>query len=154
VINDESQILTLIETAREKADEVRWAVDISGRASALLLALLIAHGQQVVYVPGRTVNQMTVAKDALVIAGQARMRRDLAPIQTPLELVSTLQMLTGYRRDLIADRVRLISRLRDLLVGICPALERAFDYSAAKGPVIMLSEYQTRRPCAGSESSG
>jgi hypothetical protein len=32
-------------------------VDISGRASALLLALLIAHGQQVVDVPGRTVNR-------------------------------------------------------------------------------------------------
>jgi hypothetical protein len=51
----------LIETAREKADEVQWAVDISGRASALLLALLISHGQQVVYVPGRTVNRMTGA---------------------------------------------------------------------------------------------
>ncbi|MDQ1006082.1 hypothetical protein QFZ82_000567 [Streptomyces sp. V4I23] len=50
VINDEAQILTLIETARERAEEVRWAVDISGRASALLLALLIAHGQQVVYI--------------------------------------------------------------------------------------------------------
>jgi hypothetical protein len=61
VLNDETQILTLIDTAREKADEVRWAVDISGRASALLLALLIAHGQQVVYVPGRTVNRMTGA---------------------------------------------------------------------------------------------
>ncbi|GLW71617.1 IS110 family transposase [Kitasatospora phosalacinea] len=152
VINDESQILRLIAAAREKAGEVRWAVDISGRASALLLALLIADGQQVVYVPGRTVNRMTGAyrgegktdaKDALVIADQARMRRDFTPIETPSELVSTLQLLTAYRRDLIADRVRLINRLRDLLVGICPALERAFDYSAAKGPVVMLTEYQT-----------
>ncbi|MGW5402697.1 IS110 family transposase [Streptomyces sp. NPDC003952] len=152
VTNDESQILTLIETAREKADEVRWAVDISGRASTLLVALLVAHGQQVVYVPGRTVNRMTGAyrgegktdaKDARVIADQARMRRDFAPLDTPPELVSTLRVLTNYRADLIADRVRLINRLRDLLVGICPALERAFDYSAAKGPVVMLTEYQT-----------
>jgi transposase len=152
VINDEAQILTLIETAREKADEVRWAVDISGRASTLLVALLVAHGQQVVYVPGRTVNRMTSAykgegktdaKDARVIADQARMRRDFAPLDTPPELVSNLRVLTNYRADLIADRVRLINRLRDLLVGICPALERAFDYSAAKGPVVMLTEYQT-----------
>ncbi|MFG2887902.1 IS110 family transposase [Streptomyces sp. NPDC048297] len=152
VINDEAQILTLIDTARERADEVRWAVDISGRASTLLLALLIAHGQQVVYVPGRTVNRMsgayrgegkTDAKDARVIADQARMRRDFAPLDTPPELVSNLRVLTNYRADLIADRVRLINRLRDLLVGICPALERAFDYSAAKGPVVMLTEYQT-----------
>jgi transposase len=152
VINDEAQILTLIHTARERADEVRWAVDISGRASTLLLALLIAHGQQVVYVPGRTVNRMTGAyrgegktdaRDARVIADQARMRRDFAPLDTPPELVSNLRVLTNYRADLIADRVRLINRLRDLLVGICPALERAFDYSAAKGPVVMLTEYQT-----------
>ncbi|MFD3537831.1 IS110 family transposase [Streptomyces sp. NPDC058664] len=152
VINGEAQILTLIETARERADEVRWAVDISGRASALLLALLFAQGQQVVYVPGRTVNRMsgayrgegkTDAKDALVIADQARMRRDFAPLTTPPELVSTLQLLTNHRADLIADRVRLINRIRDLLVGICPALERAFDYSAAKGPIVMLTEYQT-----------
>jgi transposase len=71
------------------------------------------------------------------------MRRDFAPLDTPPELVSTLRVLTNHRADLIADRVRLINRLRDLLVGICPALERAFDYSAAKGPVVMLTEYQT-----------
>lgn len=152
VVNDESEILQLIAAACDSADEIRWAVDISGRASALLLALLVAHGQQVVYVPGRTVNRATDgyrgegktdAKDALVIADQARMRRDFAPIKTPPEFVSTLQLLTAHRRDLIADRVRLINRMRDLLVGICPALERAFDYSAAKGPVILLTEYQT-----------
>src|SRR5690606_12086902 len=94
VINDEAQILTTLDTARERAAEVRWAVDISGRASTLLLALLIAHGQQVVYVPGRTVNRMTAAykgegktdaKDARVIADQARMRRDFAPLDTPPE---------------------------------------------------------------------
>jgi hypothetical protein len=61
VINDEAQILTLVETARERADEVRWAVDISGRASALLLALLIAHGQQVVYVAVEATQSQMVA---------------------------------------------------------------------------------------------
>lgn len=45
--------------------------------------------------------------------------------------------------DLIKDRVRLINRMHGPLAGICPALERAFDYSAAKGPVVMLAEYQT-----------
>ncbi|MEU6401137.1 IS110 family transposase [Streptomyces cinnamoneus] len=153
VINDEAQILTLIDTAKGRADELRWAVDISGRASTLLLALLAAHDQHVVYVPGRTVNRMsgayrgegkTDARDARVIADQARMRpKDFALLDAPPELVSALRVLTNYRADLIADRVRLINRLRDLLVGICPALERAFDYSAAKGPVVMLTEYQT-----------
>ncbi|AEY85346.1 IS116 transposase [Streptomyces hygroscopicus subsp. jinggangensis 5008] len=85
----------------------------------------------------------TDAKDALVIADTARMRRDFTLLSLPNEAVADLQLLTAHRADLIADRVRLINRLRDVLVGICPALERAFDYSAAKGPVVMLTEYQT-----------
>ncbi|CAL9328946.1 IS110 family transposase IS116 [Streptomyces sp. enrichment culture] len=152
VVNGEDEILALIVAACEMANEVRWAVDICGRASTLLLALLIANGQSVVYVPGRTVNRMsgayrgegkTDAKDALVIADTARMRRDFTPLSLPDETVANLQLLTAHRADLIADRVRLINRLRDALVGICPALERAFDYSAAKGPVVLLTEYQT-----------
>ncbi|MFE6946629.1 IS110 family RNA-guided transposase [Streptomyces chartreusis] len=152
VVNGEDEILDLIVAACEMANEVRWAVDICGRASTLLLALLIANGQSVVYVPGRTVNRMsgayrgegkTDAKDALVIADTARMRRDFALLSLPNETVADLQLLTAHRADLIADRVRLINRLRDALVGICRALERAFDYSAAKGPVVMLTEYQT-----------
>lgn len=35
------------------ADQVHWAVDISGTSSALLPALLAAHGRQAVYVPGQ-----------------------------------------------------------------------------------------------------
>jgi transposase len=152
VVNGEDEILALMVAAGEMADEVLWAVDICGRASTLLLALLIAHGQSVVYVPGRTVSRMsgayrgegkTDAKDALVIADTARMRRDFTPLSLPDETVADLQLLTAHRADLIADRVRLINRLRDALVGICPALERAFDYSAAKGPVVLLTEYQT-----------
>jgi hypothetical protein len=39
--------------------------------------------------------------------------------------------------------VRLINRLWDLLVAICPALERAVGYSVAKGLVVILAKYQT-----------
>ncbi len=46
VINGEAQIVTLIEAARRRADEVRWAVDISGRSSTPLLTLLVAHGHE------------------------------------------------------------------------------------------------------------
>jgi transposase len=119
VINDEAEILTLVETASERADEVRWAVAISGRACTLLVALLIVNDQQVVHMPGRTVIRVsgayrgegrTDAKDARVIADQARMRQDFAPPDTPPGLVSALQVVTNYRADLIADRVQLINR--------------------------------------------
>ncbi|MET8623836.1 IS110 family transposase [Kitasatospora sp. NPDC004669] len=150
--NDETAILTALGEILDLADKVHWAVDISGTASALLLALLAAHGQQAVYVPGRTVNRMsgayrgeakTDARDAYVIAETARHRRDFTVIEVPAQLAADLALLTAHRADLVADRVRMINRLRDVLTGIFPALERAFDYSAHKGALVLLTGYQT-----------
>src|SRR5262249_11574964 len=50
-------------------------------------------------------------------------------------------VLTGHRADLVADRVRMINRLRDLMTSVFPSLERAFDYSAHKGALILLTGY-------------
>ncbi|MER6086409.1 IS110 family transposase [Streptomyces sp. NPDC001833] len=150
--NDESAILAALGGILDLADEVHWAVDICGTASALLLALLAAHGQQAVYVPGRTVNRMsgayrgeakTDARDAYVIAETARHRRDLAVIDVPAQLAADLSLLTAHRGDLVADRVRMVNRLRDVLTGIFPALERAFDYSSHKGALVLLTGYRT-----------
>lgn len=58
---DETAITTALGEILDVANEVHWAVAISGTAPALLLALLAAHGQQAVYVPGRTVNRMAGA---------------------------------------------------------------------------------------------
>ncbi|MFE2349411.1 IS110 family RNA-guided transposase [Kitasatospora cineracea] len=150
--NDETAILTALGEILDLADHVHWAVDISGTASALLLALLAAHGQQVVYVPGRTVNRMsgayrgeakTDARDAYVIAETFRHRRDFAVIAVPAQLAADLALLTAHRTDLVADRVRMINRLRDVLTSVFPALERAFDYSAHKGALVLLTGHQT-----------
>ncbi|WP_327291834.1 IS110 family transposase [Streptomyces sp. NBC_01198] len=152
VVNDESAILTALGEILNLADHVHWAVDISGTSSALLPALLAAHGQQAVYVPGRTVNRMsgayrgeakTDARDACVIAETARHRRDFAVIDVPAQPAADLALLTAHRSDLAADRVRMINRLRDVLTGVFPALERAFDYSAHKGALVLLTGYQT-----------
>ncbi|MCD0486280.1 IS110 family transposase [Streptacidiphilus sp. ASG 303] len=150
--NDESAILAAIGEVLDLADQVRWGIDLTGTASALLLALLAAHGQQPVYVPGRTVNRMsgayrgeakTDARDAYVIAESVRHRRDFTAIDVPVQLVADLALLTGHRTDLVADRVRMVNRLRDTLTGIFPALERAFDYSAHKGALVLLTCFQT-----------
>lgn len=141
IVNDEAEILDAIAAALDLAEHVSWAVDINGTASALLLALLAAHGQEAVYVPGRTVNTMTGgyrgeaktdAKDAYVIAETSRLRRDFAPVQVNAQLVAELALLTGHRTDLVADRVRMINRLRDVLTGVFPALERAFATPSAR----------------------
>lgn len=151
VVNDEDVILELIGAAGELGVEVRWAVDISSRPSALLLALLLGHDQPVVYIPGRTVNRMsgafrgdgkTDAKDAHVIAETARLRPDFRELALSPELVGELDLLTSHRRDLTADRARMVNRLRDLLVGICPALERVFAYTSRPG-LVLVTGFQT-----------
>jgi transposase len=52
----------------------------------------------------------TDARNAAVIADQARMRRDLAPLRADDELITELRMLVARRQDLIADRTRIINR--------------------------------------------
>ncbi len=61
VVNDEGALLEAIRGVLSRADQVSWGVDVTGTMSGLLLALLAAHGQQVKYAPGRTVNQMATA---------------------------------------------------------------------------------------------
>jgi hypothetical protein len=83
----------------------------------------------------------TDAKDAYVIAETARIRGDLPIIDQDTDLVRNLAILTGYRTDLIADRVRMINRLRDLMTSVFPSLEREFDYSSHKGALVLLTSY-------------
>jgi transposase len=84
----------------------------------------------------------TDARDAAVIADQARMRRDLTPLTADTELITELRMLVAHRQDLVIDRTRLVNRLRDQLLNICPAIERVLDF-ANKGPLILLTGFQT-----------
>jgi hypothetical protein len=89
VANDETDLLALVgEVAR--LGEVVWAVDVIDGGAALLLAILLGHDHTVLYLPGRAVHRAaagyrgegkTDARDAAIIADQARMRRDLAPVR-------------------------------------------------------------------------
>ena len=154
VANDETALLELISTVTALADgdEVTWAIDLNAGGAALLITLLIASEQRLLYIPGRTVyhasggyrgDGKTDAKDAAVIADQARMRRDLQPLRPGDDIAVELRILTSRRSDLVADRTRAINRLRAQLLEYFPALERAFDYSASKAALILLSGYQT-----------
>ena len=145
--NDQRSIEQVIERARQTADQVRWAIDLTSPMALMLITVLLTAEQSVVYVPGRVVNTMTGAfrgegktdaKDARVIAETARQRSDLSEVTLPDELVVELTQLTGYRADLMADWVRGINRLRALLGSIFPALEAAFDYSN-RTPLILVA---------------
>jgi len=151
VRNDQAAVEQLIAKAAATATTVRWAVDLTSAGAALLLALLIAAGQRVVYVPGTVVNRMsdtfageakTDARDSYVIAETARLRRDLTELITPNELVAELALLAAHRADLMADWVRGVNRLRELLTRVFPALERSFDYTT-RSALILVSRYST-----------
>jgi transposase len=151
VENDEADILRLMDEALSLAEEVLWAVDQPGGGAALLLALLWEQDQRVLYVPGLTVDRArdayrgeskTDARDARVIADQARMRPDLGELKPGEEEIAELQLLLARRRDLITDQSRTITRLREALLSLFPALERTLDVNS-KGPLILLTHYQT-----------
>ena len=84
VINDQPDLVALIDTVRDRVVDPVWAIDLAGGSASLVIALLLQHGQRVVYLPGIAVNRAsagyrgegkTDAKDAAIIADQARMRR-------------------------------------------------------------------------------
>jgi transposase len=150
VENDEADILRLIDETLSLAEEVVWAVDQPGGSAALLLALLWERDQKVLYVPGLTVDRArdayrgeskTDARDAHVIADQARMRPDLGELSAGEQEIAELQLLLAHRRDLITDQSRTIARLREALLSLFPALERTLDLNS-KGPLTLLTHYQ------------
>ena len=152
VENDEADISKLIDEVLFLAEEVVWAVDQPGGGAALfLLALLRERNQRVLYIPGLSVDRArdtyrreskTDARDAHVIADQARMRPDLGELKPGEEEIVELQLLLARRRDLVTDQTRIVTRLREALLSLFPALERALDLNG-KGPLTLLTHYQT-----------
>lgn len=153
LVNDEQPIRALIDEIDSLSDQVAWTVDLTTVYAALLMTVLADAGNSVRYLAGRAVWQAsavyrggeakTDAKDARVIADQSRMRADDLPLLHPDDdLITELRMLTAHRADLVADRTRTINRLRQQLVAVCPALERAAQLSSDRGWVVLLSRYQ------------
>lgn len=145
--NDQRAIEAVIDRAHKTGSEVLWAIDLNSPLAALLITVLLAAGEPVVYVPGRMVATMTGvfrgegktdAKDARVIADTARMRSDLQAVTAPDELIAELTQLSSYRTDLMSDWVRGVNQLRAMLASIFPALEATFDYSA-RSPLILVT---------------
>ncbi|MEV1144871.1 transposase [Micromonospora sp. NPDC049799] len=98
---------------------VCWAVDVTPGLSALLLTLLWRRQVQVRYVSGTVAFHMaaafagenkTDARDAVVIAQTIRMRPDIPVLEPSDRLLAELTVLTGYRADLVGQRVATLFR--------------------------------------------
>jgi Transposase len=154
VANDEPVLVELPTEVRALGHNVTWAVDITSSETTLLLTLLAEHAQTVLYVPGGTFSRAaagyrgagkTDAKDAYIIADQARLRRDLQPVKMDDELVAQLRVLTAHRADLNADRTRTKNRLRARLTAIFPGLERCLPFCTRRALVLLTG---LQRPAA------
>lgn len=151
VQNDEPDLLQLVDDVLTMSDDVLWAVDINHGIAALLLGLLLGRNQPIAYLTGRAIHQAsatyrgegkTDARDAFIIADQARVRRDVSMLRPGDELAVDLRLLTARRLDVVFDKTRQINRLRAHLLAFFPALERCLDLTK-KGPVTLLTRYQT-----------
>jgi transposase len=116
VVNDEAALLELITAVLvprwRRSRRVGHGPEPGG--AALVIALLAERGQRVLYIPGRIVHHAaatyrgdgkTDAKDARIIADQARMRTDLQPVRSTDQISTDLRLLTSRRTDLVYDRV-------------------------------------------------
>jgi transposase len=154
VENDEADLSKLIDEVLRLAEGITWAIDQPGGSAALFLALLWERNQRVLYVPGLSVDRArdayrreskTDARDARVIADQARMRPDLGELTPGEEDLAELQLFLARRsqRDLVTDQTRTITLLtRDTLLSLFPALERTLELNN-KGALTLVAHYQT-----------
>ena len=149
--NTEPDLVELIDTVRSSAEDLTWAIDLTDGPATLVIALLLTRGHRLLHVPGIAVHRAadayrgegkTDAKDAAIIADQARMRRDLRLLRLNDPTIAELQMLTTHRADLAGDRTRAINRLRGRLAAACPALEAALDFTN-QGPLVLINQFPT-----------
>lgn len=148
VANEPEAIEALVdEIGSLGAPDAIVAVDLLGGMATLLCAMLAEAGLRLVHTPGLAVNRARQGvaggerksdpKDAAVIAELARTRRDLRPVDPPTELDAEIRLLVSRRRDLVADQTRRASRIRELLSGLFPALERRIDPTTKTGLVFL-----------------
>lgn len=151
VQNDPQAIKALVAQLRRLDGEVVIGIDVVGSFARFLEATLLAEGFALVHAPGIAVNRAgqgfaggerkSDPKDARTIADLVR-TRPLRPILPDDETRVALGLKVGRRGDLIQEQTRRLARLRNLLCGIHPGLERTLDVTC-KGPLALLTRYVT-----------
>ena len=134
VPNDEAAIGRLIDEAAA-CGSVALVIDTTSSAASLLIETAARREVPVAYVSGLSMRRAadlyagaakTDPKDAFVLADYARRNADRLTWTEPSdELLATLRILNGRDADLAADATRAANRLRDALLAVSPALERA-----------------------------
>lgn len=132
--NSEPTLRALFDTLAAHG-RVLVVVDQPATIGALPVAVARAAGHQVAYLPGLAMRRIadlypgkakTDARDAFVIADAARtLPHTLRPVDVGDDALAELDVLVGFDDDLAGEATRISNRIRGLLTGIHPALERA-----------------------------
>lgn len=151
VENDPGGLDGLIAALRTLEGEVVIGIDVVGSFARFLEASLLAEGFALVHTPGIAVNRAGQGfaggerkfdpHDARTIAELVR-TRNLRPILPSGDTLVAIRLKVSRRRDLIKDQTRRLARLRGLLCGIHPGLERTLDVTC-KGPLALLTRHVT-----------
>ena len=134
VRNDETTIRCLVDDAKVYG-AVALVIDTTSSAASLLMETAACRQVPVAYVTGLAMRRAadlyagaakTDPKDAFVLADYARRNADrLSWTRINDEMLVKLRILNGRDVDLAADATRTVNRLRDALLALSPALERA-----------------------------
>ena len=125
-------------------DERVWAIEDCRHVSSRLEAALMAAGEHVIRVPaGKTMQARKVSRQAgksdpidarAVALTVVRDGVDSFPVAFTDEHALEIRVLCDFREQLIAERTRMINRLRWHLVTIAPHIETSIAQAALKGP--------------------
>jgi len=123
-------------------------VDQPATIGALPVTVARACGHQVAYLPGLAMRRIadlypgrakTDARDAFIIADAARsLPHTLRRVNVGDDALAELDVLIGFDDDLAGEATRLSNRIRGLLTGIHPALERAIGPRIAHPAVLEI----------------
>uniref|UniRef100_UPI003F498173 IS110 family transposase n=1 Tax=Amycolatopsis sp. CA-096443 TaxID=3239919 RepID=UPI003F498173 len=145
--NSEPKLLALFDKLARHG-RLLVVVDQPATIGALPVAVARAAGHQVAYLPGLAMRRIadlypgkakTDARDAFVIADAARsLPHTLRRVDLGDDALAELDVLVGFDNDLTGEATRLSNRVRGLLTGIHPALERAIGPRIAHPAVLEI----------------
>ncbi|MEW1883278.1 IS110 family transposase [Rhodococcus sp. NPDC080181] len=131
--NDEARLRAVFDRLATHGP-VLIVVDQPNTIGALPVTVARSCGHQVAYLPGLSMRRIadlypgqakTDARDAFIIADTARtMPHTLRRVDTGDDTLAELDVLIGFDDDLAGEATRISNRIRGLLTGIHPALER------------------------------
>ena len=157
VPNDEAAIRRMIEDAAAHGSPA-LVVDTTSSAAVLVLGVAAECQIPVAYVTGLAMRRAadlyagaakTDPKDAQVLADYARRNADRLTWTTITdELLARLRILNGRDTDLAADATRAANRLRDALLAVSPALERAIGDKLMSTPGVRAALVKWSTPSA------